>query len=73
MVVDIVKAVALLVVVLGGLTLVVVFIRNSRAKGFPAAESTSHFAQMKGAMPPNPKPVYEKGEFPDDYDRTERN
>jgi len=51
----------------------VVFIRNSRAKGFPTVESTSHFAQMKGAMPPKPKPVCEKGEFPDDFDRKERN
>ncbi|WP_319449427.1 MULTISPECIES: hypothetical protein [unclassified Mycobacterium] len=36
--------------------LVVTFIRKSRAKGFPTPESDSQFWQIKGAMPPNPKP-----------------
>lgn len=37
-------------------SLVVVFVRNSRRKGFPIPESSSHLGQMKGAMPPMPRP-----------------
>jgi hypothetical protein len=36
--------------------LVVAFIRKSRARGFPTPESSSQFWQLKGAMPPTPRP-----------------
>ena len=37
---------------------VVTFIRKSRVKGFPTPESSSHFWQAEGAMPPTPKPEW---------------
>jgi L-asparagine transporter-like permease len=50
--------VALVVFLLVGLgILVVTFIRKSRAKGFPTPESSSHFWQTQGAMPPTPGPT----------------
>ncbi|MUL84974.1 MULTISPECIES: hypothetical protein [unclassified Mycolicibacterium] len=66
MMVDGIKVIALLVVVFGGLTVVVVFIRKSRANGFPTFESTSQLAQMKGAMPPTPKPDHWDENLPDE-------
>lgn len=42
--------------VLAVVVIVAVFIRNSRAKGFPTPESSSHFDQARGAMPPTPRP-----------------
>ena len=42
---------------------VTVFIRNSRAKGFPTIESSNHYDQARGAMPPMPRP-----EWADDVD-----
>lgn len=38
--------------------LVVVFVRNVRAKGFPVKQSLSHYEQSRGAMPPTPKPEW---------------
>jgi hypothetical protein len=35
---------------------VVVFVRNARRKGLPSWESSSHFDQIEGAMPPMPRP-----------------
>ncbi|HEV7421961.1 MAG TPA: hypothetical protein VGO30_19275 [Mycobacterium sp.] len=43
--------------------LAVTFIRRSRAKGFPTRQSSSHLGQIKGAMPPTPKPEWP--EWPD--------
>jgi hypothetical protein len=46
--------------------LAVTFIRRSRAKGFPTRQSSSHLGQIKGAMPPTPKPEWpEWPEWPD--------
>jgi hypothetical protein len=58
MVLDIVKVAAVIVIVVGVGVLVVTFIRKSRANGFPTYESNSHYAQMRGAMPPTPKPEW---------------
>lgn len=52
-----IAVVAFLVIGIG--FVVVIFVRNSRAKGFPTPESSSHFGQIKGAMPPTPKPEWE--------------
>jgi hypothetical protein len=71
MIIDVVKTVAVAVIILGGLTLVVVFIRKSRANGFPTVESTSHFGQLKGAMPPTPKPDCADGIRRDDRRRSD--
>jgi hypothetical protein len=49
--------------------LLVTFIRKSRAKGFPTPESASQFWQIKGAMPPTPKPDWIQT---DDDERRER-
>jgi hypothetical protein len=35
---------------------VVVYVRNARRKGFPTWESSSHLDQIRGAMPPIPRP-----------------
>jgi hypothetical protein len=35
---------------------VVVYVRNSRNKGFPRWESSVHLDQIRGAMPPMPRP-----------------
>jgi len=35
---------------------VVVYVRNARRKGLPRWESSSHFDQTQGAMPPMPGP-----------------
>lgn len=56
MMTDIIKVAALVVVVVGSLIIALQFIRKSRANGFPTVESTSHYDQMKGAMPPTPTP-----------------
>jgi hypothetical protein len=40
------------------LVFAVVYLRKSRAKGFPTSESSSHFDQARGAMPPTPKPAW---------------
>jgi hypothetical protein len=40
--------------------LIVTCIRKSRANGFPTPESSSHFWQAEGAMPPTPKPDWAK-------------
>lgn len=54
---DIAKIALLAFLAVALLTLVVVFVRNSWAKGFPARRSSSHFDQIYfGAMPPMPKP-----------------
>lgn len=42
--------------VIGVAVLTIAFIRKSREKGFPTPESSSQFWQIKGAMPPMPKP-----------------
>ncbi|MDT5106734.1 MAG: hypothetical protein QOI25_4247 [Mycobacterium sp.] len=36
--------------------LVMVYMRNSRRKGLPRWESSSHLDQIRGAMPPMPTP-----------------
>jgi hypothetical protein len=54
----VVKVAALTAVVLGVVVLVVVYTRNVRAKGRPTAQSSSHFDQIWGAMPPAPKPEW---------------
>ena len=47
--------------------IVVVFVRNVRAKGFPAKQSLSHYEQSRGAMPPTPKPEWAYDDLnPDD-------
>jgi preprotein translocase subunit SecG len=46
--------------------IVAVFIRNSRSRGFPTRESSSHFDQAKGAMPPMPTPDWAQDAEPDD-------
>ena len=51
-----VALVVFLVVAVG--VLAVTFMRKSKAKGFPTPESSSHFGQVKGAMPPMPKPEW---------------
>lgn len=49
--------VALTVFLVVGVGVVAIaFIRKSRRNGFPAPESSSQFWQIKGAMPPTPKP-----------------
>ncbi|WP_237572215.1 hypothetical protein [Mycolicibacterium lacusdiani] len=45
-------------IVLAVVAIVTVFIRNSRAKGFPTVESSSHYEQARGAMPPMPRPEW---------------
>jgi hypothetical protein len=45
---------------------VVVYVRNSRRKGFPTPESSSHLGQIKGAMPPMPRPDGFGYDEPDD-------
>jgi hypothetical protein len=50
------KFVLVAFLVIGVAILVAAFIRKSRAKGFPTPESDSQFWQLKGAMPPTPKP-----------------
>jgi hypothetical protein len=62
--------VAFLVIAVG--IVVVIFVRNSRAKGFPAPQSSSHFWQIKGAMPPTPRPEWadkSDGDDPDEFER----
>jgi hypothetical protein len=56
--------VAFLVIAVG--VVVVIFVRNSRAKGFPTPQSSSHLGQIKGAMPPTPKPGWADGRDDDD-------
>lgn len=53
---------------------VVTFVRKSRAKGFPTRESSSHLGQIKGAMPPMPKPEWADGsdDDPDEFERRRR-
>jgi hypothetical protein len=67
--------VAFLVIAAG--IVVVTFIRKSRAKGFPAPESSSHFWQAEGSMPPTPKPEWvnwtdEAGDGGSDRDQPRR-
>jgi hypothetical protein len=50
---------------LAAVVIVAVFIRNARAKGFPTRESSSHFNQARGAMPPMPKPDWAGGRSQD--------
>lgn len=55
---------------------VVVYVRNSRTKGFPAPESSSHHWQIEGAMPPMPKPEWADeidGDDPDGIERRRQN
>jgi preprotein translocase subunit SecG len=54
------KFVLIAFLVLAAVVIVAVFIRNSRAKGFPTQESSSHFNQARGAMPPMPRPDWAK-------------
>jgi len=64
----------LLVIAVG--VVVVIFVRNSRAKGFPTPESSSHLGQIRGAMPPTPKPEWADGsddDEPDGFDRRRQN
>lgn len=44
------------------LVFVVVYLRKSRAKGFPSWESDSHVDQARGAMPPMPEPPGPEGD-----------
>jgi hypothetical protein len=53
---SLVKVALVVFLVLAMVVIVVVFIRNVRAKGFPAGESSSHLGQIRGAMPPTPRP-----------------
>ena len=62
--------VAFLVIAVG--IVVVIFVRNSRAKGFPTPQSSSHFWQIKGAMPPMPRPEGADQRADDDPDEFER-
>jgi hypothetical protein len=54
---------------------VVTFVRNSRAKGFPAPESSSHFGQIEGAMPPTPRPEWanQDDDDPDEFEQRRQN
>lgn len=53
----VVLKIALVVFIVVGIgVLAVTAIRKSRANGFPTPESSSHFGQINGAMPPMPKP-----------------
>jgi hypothetical protein len=54
----ILKGALIAFLVIGVATIVLVFIRKSRANGFPTPESSSHFWQSEGAMPPTPKPTW---------------
>lgn len=60
------KIVLIAFLVLAAVVIVTVFIRNSRAKGFPTWESASHFGQAEGAMPPMPKPDWADDQAPRD-------
>jgi len=51
-----VKVALVAFLVVGVAVLMISFIRKSREKGFPTPESSSQFWQIKGAMPPTPKP-----------------
>jgi hypothetical protein len=51
---------------------VVVYVRNSRRKGFPTPESSSHHWQIEGAMPPMPKPEWADQMDDDDPEEFER-
>ncbi len=57
---DIFKIALVVFLVIGIGFLIVTFIRKSRANGFPTPESSSHFWQAEGAMPPTPKPDWAK-------------
>lgn len=56
MILVIVKVALVAFLVIGVAVLMVSFIRKSREKGLPTPESSSQFWQIKGAMPPTPKP-----------------
>jgi hypothetical protein len=55
-IVEIAKFALVAFLVIGVAVLTISFIRKSREKGFPTPESSSQFWQIKGAMPPTPKP-----------------
>jgi hypothetical protein len=59
--------------VIGVAILVVAFIRKSRARGFPTPESDSQFWQLKGAMPPTPKPDWIEADGDDEHPDRRRN
>jgi len=58
MIVVIVKVALVAFLVIGVAVLMIAFVRKSREKGFPTPESSSQFWQIKGAMPPTPKPEW---------------
>jgi L-asparagine transporter-like permease len=61
--------IALVVFLVVGVGIVlVIFIRKSRAQGFPTPESSSHFWQAEGAMPPTPKPEWDNWDQAGDDD-----
>jgi hypothetical protein len=63
--------VVFLVIALGFVA--VTFVRKSRAKGFPTPESSSHLGQIRGAMPPMPRPDGFDDDEPDGFDRRRQN
>lgn len=63
------KVVLVAFLIIGVAVLIVSFIRKSREKGFPTPESSSQFWQIKGAMPPTPKPDWVEREANADDER----
>ena len=67
MILVILKIALVAFLIIGVAVLTISFIRTSREKGFPTPESSSQFWQIKGAMPPTPKPDWvERGHNADD-------
>jgi hypothetical protein len=63
--------VVFLVIALG--FVMVTFFRKSRRKGFPTPESSSHVGQIRGAMPPMPRPDGFDDDDPDEFEGRRRN
>lgn len=64
-----VKVALVAFLVVGVAVLTIAFIRKSREKGFPTPESSSQFWQIKGAMPPTPRPDWVEREANVDDER----
>jgi hypothetical protein len=65
------ELVAFLVIAVG--FVMVTFVRNSRAKGFPAPESSSHFGQIEGATPRPEWADQMDDDDPDEFERRRQN
>ncbi|MBB2993471.1 hypothetical protein FHR72_004981 [Mycolicibacterium iranicum] len=62
---DVLKIALLVFLAVAVLTLMVVFVRNVVAKGFPARQSSDHFDQIYfGAGPATPLPDWAKDQDP---------